>query len=105
MELIIAGVFILIVGSLLIFRKKTTPAVETPSNVESVSSDNGIKFASKEETVVVTETVVAEPAPAVEEAPAKKTRAPRAPKAEKAPKATKPKAPAKKTTTTRSKKA
>lgn len=106
MELIIAGVFILIVGSLLIFRNKSTSTTEAPYKVETVSSDNGIKFASKEETVVVTETVVAEPAPAVEEAPAKKTRAPRAPKAEKAPKAAKPKAPAKKTTTTtRSKKA
>ena len=103
MELIIAGVFILVVASFLVFRKKPTDTVEAPSNVESVSSDNGIKFASKEETVVVTEpTVVAEPAPVVEEAPAKKTRAP---KAEKAPKAATPKAPAKKTTTAKSKKA
>ena len=101
MELIIA-IIIIAIGVAIWYNRKAPaqPVVEAETY-----SDNGIKFASKEETVVVTETVVAEPAPAVVEAPAKKTRAPRAPKAEKAPKATKPKAPAKKTTTTRSKKA
>lgn len=101
MELIIA-IIIIAIGVAIWYNRKAPaqPVVEAETY-----SDNGIKFASKEETVVVTETVVAEPAPAVEEAPAKKTRAPRAPNAEKAPKAAKPKAPAKKTTTTRSKKA
>ena len=103
MEIIIGGVFILIVAGLLILRKKPTSTTEAPYKVETVSSDNGIKFVAPE-PVVETPAPVVEATPVVEEAPAKKTRAPRAPKAEKAPKAAKPKAPAKKTTTTRSKK-
>ena len=103
MELIIA-IIIIAIGVAIWYNRKAPaqPVVEAETY-----SDNGIKFASKEETVVVTAPVVETPAPAVvEEAPAKKPRAPRKPKVEKAPKAAKPKAPAKKTTTTtRSKKA
>jgi hypothetical protein len=105
MEIIIGGVFILIVAGLLILRKKPTSTTEAPYKVETVSSDNGIKFVVVPEPVVETPAPVVEATPVVEEAPAKKTRAPRAPKAEKAPKAAKPKAPAKKTTTAKSKKA
>jgi cytoskeletal protein RodZ len=103
MELIIA-IIIIAIGVAIWYNRKAPaqPVVEAETY-----SDNGIKFASKEETVVVTAPVVETPAPAVvEEAPAKKPRAPRKPKVEKAPKAAKPKAPATKTTTTtRSKKA
>ena len=101
MELIIA-IIIIAIGVAIWYNRKAPaqPVVEAETY-----SDNGIKFASKEETVVVTEPVV-EATPVVEEAPAKKPRKPRTPKVEKAPKAAKPKAPAKKTTTTtRSKKA
>ena len=78
MEIIIGGVFILIVASLLILRKKPTSTTEAPYKVETASSNIGIKFVAPE-PVVETPAPVAEVTPVVEEAPAKKTRAPRAP--------------------------
>ena len=105
MELIIA-IIIIAIGVAIWYNRKAPaqPVVEAETY-----SDNGIKFASIEETVVVVTTpavveVVSAPV-VVETTLAKKTRAPRAPKAEKAPKAATPKAPAKKTTTAKSKKA
>jgi hypothetical protein len=89
MEIIIA-IVIVAIGVAVWFNRKAPakPVVE-----EETYSDNGIKFAVKEEA----------PAPVVEEVPAKKTRAPRATKP-RAPKVAKaPKAPAKKVA--RSKKA
>jgi len=91
MEIIIA-IVIVAIGVAVWFNRKAPakPVVE-----EETYSDNGIKFAVKEEAPA--------PAPVVEEVPAKKTRAPRATKP-RAPKVAKaPKAPAKKVA--RSKKA
>jgi len=98
MEIIIA-IAIVAIGVAVWFNRKAPakPVVEAETY-----SDNGIKFAVKEEAPA-TAPVVEAPATVVEEAPAKKTRAPRAAKP-KAPKVAKaPKAPAKKAA--RSKKA
>jgi len=98
MELFIGGAFILVVGYLLF--KSTRPiksTTEAPYKVETPSSDNGIKFAPKEEVQVEAKTTLdpvavaldLEPVQVAE--PAKKPRKPRTPKVA-APKVAKPKA-------------
>ena len=100
MELIIAGIFVLVVASLLIFRKKSEPqetVAEVPYKVETTTPTPVVAEVAPvvaEPTPVVAE-VVAEVAPVVTEvveAPVKKTRKPRTPKAQPA---VKEKAPAK----------
>lgn len=99
MELFIGGAFILVVGYLLF--KSTRPikstTVEAPYKVETPSSDNGIKFAPKEEVQVEAKTTLDPVAVALDletvpmTEPAKKPRKPRTPKVA-APKTAKPKA-------------
>jgi hypothetical protein len=97
MELFIGGAFILVVGYLLIKSTRSTKTTEAPYKVETPSSDNGIKFAPKEEVQVEAKTTLdpvavaldLEPVQVAE--PAKKPRKPRTPKVA-APKVAKPKA-------------
>jgi len=87
MELIIAIVIVALGVAVWFNRKKpAAPVVEAET-----FSDNGIKFAAKEETPAP----VVEVAPVVEETPAKAPRKPRAPRVVKEKAPAKPKAPAK----------
>lgn len=97
MELFIGGAFILVVGYLLIKSTRPTKTTEAPYKVETPSSDNGIKFAAKEEVQPEAKTTLDPVSVALDletvqiVEPAKKPRKPRTPKAA-APKAAKPKA-------------
>jgi FtsZ-interacting cell division protein ZipA len=89
MEIIIAIVIIAFGVAVWFNRKKpAAPGVEAET-----FSDNGIKFAAKEETTAPVVEVT--PATVVEETPVKAPRKPRAPKAVKEKAPAKPKAPAK----------